>query len=275
MDSACSDEPVSVVTAEGSNAPTPDNPVLNVTISGSTQGWSYMKVNDPMNNVYPILKIIRPDGKVMSHNNYWMQENTIYFVDYEPSDAYTIVYKVPLIVNNLSVSNITTESERINWTTDRLSDSLIKYGTRSGIYTLQKRNATNVIAHSIKLNELAPNTTYYYVINSTHPSGNSNQSFEYSFSTGEVADTTPPASATDLHNITYAPNCINWTWTDPADLDFDHTEVFIDGIPNGSVQICGSRKAMSSTMLQVLLLILNIQLLQGLWTLAGISTRHG
>ncbi len=32
----------------------------------------------------------------------------------------------------------------------------------------------------------------------------------------------------NLINITYAQTYINWTWTDPADADFDHVEVYID-----------------------------------------------
>ncbi|VVB85629.1 Periplasmic copper-binding protein (NosD) [uncultured archaeon] len=49
-------------------------------------------------------------------------------------------------------------------------------------------------------------------------------------------DKTTPASITNLTNISYASNYINWTWTDPTDLDFDHVWVYIDGVSNGTVQ---------------------------------------
>ncbi|CAD6492631.1 MAG: Lamin Tail Domain protein [Candidatus Argoarchaeum ethanivorans] len=45
-----------------------------------------------------------------------------------------------------------------------------------------------------------------------------------------VYDTTAPASITDLQNTTYQETCINWTWTDPADADFSHVKVYLDGI---------------------------------------------
>ena len=232
MDSACSDEPITVVTAAGSNTPTPDDPALNVTISANTQGWGYISVGDPMNNVYPILKIIRSDGKVMSSHNYWMQENTIYFVDYNPSDKYRIVYKVPLLISNMQVTNMSIESARINWYTDRLSNSIVKYGTEPGIYTLQKKNITDSTTHSLNLNELTANTTYYYVVNSTHLSGNTNESAEFNFTTADktIYDDMPPASVRNLVNVSYAINYINWTWTEPSDPDFAKVKVYLDEV---------------------------------------------
>jgi parallel beta-helix repeat protein len=48
----------------------------------------------------------------------------------------------------------------------------------------------------------------------------------------------PPASVTNLTNITYAQTYINWTWADPKDPDFANVSVWIDGafkenIPKG------------------------------------------
>ena len=50
-----------------------------------------------------------------------------------------------------------------------------------------------------------------------------------------VKDITPPASVSDLHNITYEQNFINWTWIDPPDADFSHVIVYIDGKFAGNV----------------------------------------
>lgn len=43
-------------------------------------------------------------------------------------------------------------------------------------------------------------------------------------------DTTPPASVTGLHNTVYAQNYIKWTWTEPADPDFSHVMIYLNGI---------------------------------------------
>lgn len=43
-----------------------------------------------------------------------------------------------------------------------------------------------------------------------------------------VIDTTPPASITNLANIS-TPYYINWTWTDPKDTDFSKVKIYLDG----------------------------------------------
>ncbi len=50
------------------------------------------------------------------------------------------------------------------------------------------------------------------------------------------ADATPPDSITNLQNVSYASNYINWTWVDPADIDFSHVIVYIDGNFKTNVQ---------------------------------------
>ncbi len=42
-------------------------------------------------------------------------------------------------------------------------------------------------------------------------------------------DTTPPASITNLQNITYEQAYIYWTWNDPVDEDFSHVMVYLNG----------------------------------------------
>jgi PKD repeat protein len=43
------------------------------------------------------------------------------------------------------------------------------------------------------------------------------------------SDTNPPSSITNLQS-TNGTTWINWTWTNPADLDFIHTEIYLNGI---------------------------------------------
>ncbi|MFQ6119614.1 MAG: fibronectin type III domain-containing protein, partial [Methanosarcinales archaeon] len=92
-------------------------------------------------------------------------------------------FTTPPLITNVSATSITNNSATITWDTDEISDSLVKYGTESGNYTLLASNASLVLEHSIDLTGLLENTTYYYVVNSTDPSGNSNESLEYNFTT--------------------------------------------------------------------------------------------
>jgi hypothetical protein len=94
------------------------------------------------------------------------------------------------IITNVNAASITDTSATGKWNTDEPSDSLVKYGTVSGVYTAEVYNAADVVSHSIQPTGLSPHTTYYYVVNSTDPNGNSNESVEYDFTT-ESQDTTP------------------------------------------------------------------------------------
>ncbi|MCL7411498.1 MAG: fibronectin type III domain-containing protein [Methanosarcinaceae archaeon] len=75
---------------------------------------------------------------------------------------------------------------------------------------MTQTNASDVTSHSISLTGLTANTTYYYVVNSTDPSGNSNQSIEHNFTTASVAGpaytifTPTSASDTSIGNATVA-----------------------------------------------------------------------
>ena len=42
-------------------------------------------------------------------------------------------------------------------------------------------------------------------------------------------DSTPPNSVTNLTNQTYLPYSINWTWTDPANSDFNRVMIYLNG----------------------------------------------
>ncbi|MEA1945166.1 MAG: Ig-like domain-containing protein, partial [Euryarchaeota archaeon] len=79
-----------------------------------------------------------------------------------------------------------TDSVTITWTTDEASDSLVRYDTAPGTYTDSEPNTTMVTSHSIMLTGLSLNTTYYFVVNSTDASDNSNESEEHNFTTAAI-----------------------------------------------------------------------------------------
>jgi subtilisin len=47
-----------------------------------------------------------------------------------------------------------------------------------------------------------------------------------------LVDTIPPPSITNLNKTAVGETWINWTWTNPSDADFNHTEVWINGTFN-------------------------------------------
>ena len=86
------------------------------------------------------------------------------------------------IVADPVVSGINGTRATISWDTNSAADSLVKYGTTSGVYLNTNVNTTQTANHSVFLAGLQPATTYYYVVNSTG-GGLSVQSTEDSFAT--------------------------------------------------------------------------------------------
>jgi hypothetical protein len=136
------------------------------------------------------------------------------------------------IISDVSVTNITLTSATVTWITDEVADSLVKYGTESGNYTLQEYDPVNVTTHSANLIGLMSNTTYYFVVNSTNMNGTSNESAEYTFSTtmgAQYFDTgkgTYP-SIMGVHNGTITPSdniTVNKMYTYPCTGTGGHTE---------------------------------------------------
>jgi hypothetical protein len=92
----------------------------------------------------------------------------------------------PPLISNVMSSAITQTTATITWDTDEAADSRVKYGTTSGGPYDEAYDGADVTSHSMALTGLSANTTYYYVVNSTDPSGNIAESDEYSFKTLEA-----------------------------------------------------------------------------------------
>lgn len=160
-------------------------------------------------------------------------------------------------ITNIQTANITLTSANITWDTATTitvtanrtlggyifgaldiptsvsSNGCVRYGTAPGNYPSIKCDAL-ASSHSVNLTGLQPDTAYYFIVNSSRQGGASINSSEYIFVTEPLTDTTPPASITGIAAAT-APLYINWTWTDPADADLDHVEVYIDGALKSNV----------------------------------------
>lgn len=99
---------------------------------------------------------------------------------------------VPPSVVAVNAVNITTGDAAITWQTDRDAVDSIEYGqTESlGIETLWGSQAARF--HSVQAPGLQPNTKYYYQARARTPEGATAKSPVLSFTTLQVADTTPP-----------------------------------------------------------------------------------
>jgi len=89
----------------------------------------------------------------------------------------------PPVITSISATAITKDSATITWDTDEPSDSLVKYGTEPGNYSQTVYSSADIMHHSIDLAGVSLDTTYYYVVISTDPSGNLAQGTEHDFKT--------------------------------------------------------------------------------------------
>jgi chitodextrinase len=116
----------------------------------------------------------------------------------------------PAPVLTLSDVNATVNSTTtiITWITDKPSDSLVRYGTRSGKYNMSEGSRDYVTSHNVTLTGLLPGETYYYKVGSVDPNGVASQSKEYSFTTIPL----PPPLILDISTSPSADSAvIEWT----------------------------------------------------------------
>jgi hypothetical protein len=148
------------------------------------------------------------------------------------NDTLSIDTHPPISISNLT--NINYAAYYINWTwmdpqnTD--FDKVMIY--LDGIF---QTNITNGNQY-YNATGLIPATTYEISTRTADLAGNINETWvNRSGTTAPLPDTTAPGSITNLQNITYAWAYINWTWTDPQDTDFDHVDVYLEGVSKGIV----------------------------------------
>lgn len=80
-------------------------------------------------------------------------------------------------------ATVKTKSAAITWSTNRKSNSFVKYGKKQGTYDNEAGSSEQVAAHSIPLNSLDPGTTYYYEVVWTDEDGNTGSVDGMSFTT--------------------------------------------------------------------------------------------
>lgn len=163
---------------------------------GSTSGLSYVDTGLSQQTYYYCTKACD------SANNCSAVSST---VSMYPDGKYT---EPPNLVSGPSVTNKTTRRAVIAWATDREADTKVAYGTASGEYLKDEAyRSSEVTSHSIILNNLKPDTTYYYVAKWTDEDGNTGVSEEKVFKT----DPPPIIKNISVKNISLSSAVIRFT----------------------------------------------------------------
>lgn len=93
-------------------------------------------------------------------------------------------FTTPALLESSPSVTVKSRSARISWTTDRNSDSRIQLGTASGTYfDAEVAKSEQTKNHVIELNNLSPDTQYFYKARWTDEDGNTGTSSELLFKT--------------------------------------------------------------------------------------------
>lgn len=113
------------------------------------------------------------------------------------------------------ITNITSNSATVSWTTDESSDSTIGYSLDTS-FNLEKGSATLTTSHSVILTNLSSGTAYKFQIKSMDSSGNlateNNSGAGYAFTTLTGGDSTPPVIS-NVASGTCTDTTVIITWT--------------------------------------------------------------
>ena len=128
--------------------------------------------------------------------------------------ATALVDCAPPEINNVQTTNIEARSVRITFDTDEPAAATVRYGVSCEALVESVSPAGFRLAHSVGLDGLHDNTTYYYTVEAEDEAGNSslddNDGSCYSFTTLEIPDffTELFESANDLDNLSlqFTPN---------------------------------------------------------------------
>jgi len=100
----------------------------------------------------------------------------------------------PPVISNVQAINITQTSANITWDTDTSANSLVSYGVDTS-YGNTGSDAGYVVAHTIPLTSLTPDTLYHYQVSSSYTVGNTASTGDFTFRT------LPPPSPPVITNV--------------------------------------------------------------------------
>ena len=124
---------------------------------------------------------------------------------------------------------VNTTSAGVIWTTNKLSDSQIQYGTSTAYSSSTTKDATLTVQHNANLTGLIAGTLYHYRALSTDINSNAGVSGDQTFTTQNPADTIPPViSALTTSSVAIDRATISWTTSELANgtVDFGTTNAY-------------------------------------------------
>lgn len=106
----------------------------------------------------------------------------------------------PPTITNLTISDVSQTSVKISWNTDEVATTVVQYGTTDELGSTNS-NSSLSFTHSVTLENLSANTTYYYNVQSADAAGNITESGNNTFVSSKAA-TTSTTTVTTTTTVT-------------------------------------------------------------------------
>ncbi len=119
------------------------------------------------------------------------------------------------VVSNVSVTNITSTSAIVTWTTDQATSTQVNYGTTTSYGSSSTLDKTLVTSHSVTLSGLAASTTYDFDVMSANSAGTVATSANSVFTTPATTATPPNVGYLAAWGINNSSATVTWS-TDVA-----------------------------------------------------------
>jgi alpha-L-arabinofuranosidase len=126
----------------------------------------------------------------------------------------------PPTISEVNITDITGQSAKVTWHTDKPSDSKIEYGPAPGDYLLAVEDPLLTTQHQLCLEPLQSETIYYIRVGSCDSQGNMALSWEDTLWTPDV--TPPQISQVEVVAITETTATICWMTDEPADAHVEY-----------------------------------------------------
>jgi PKD repeat protein len=111
----------------------------------------------------------------------------------------------PPAISNVQVTNITTSSATVTWTTDEASTSQVEYGYNVSYGNFSNPDPALKTLHSVSITGLSSYTIYHFRVRSKDGANNESLSGDFTFTTSDLPPTITSLSATPQTSVASLP----------------------------------------------------------------------
>ncbi len=126
------------------------------------------------------------------------------------------------VISALEVADIDTATATVRWKTHQPADALVRYGLTANLDSSSVRTTVFDTSHAIILQNLQPDSDYFYRVFSKNSSGNESSSAVFSFRTKQPDNSYPEITQVTASEITSHSTMILWQTDEAANSQVEY-----------------------------------------------------